>query len=170
MGRIEEMDLKMIRFAPIPKCASRTLKVHGLLGEADGREHSKVTEYPDWEKCEWYAIERDEWNWYPSYWHQAKQNPDSFTKAVGLKFESMANDLGVLRNPPEISFERPKGVNNWIPINFNSAYAPFKGDFYGFCRATILDGVQCIPIQIKNLDSWLIERSLHPFHMYKRAA
>ncbi len=159
----------MIRFASIPKAASRTLQVFGLLGATTDRPHMPIREYPEWEKYDWHVIRRDSASWLASWWREAKRARAPFTEALGMRFENMAEDLAILDNPPVIPTLPPgEHLHAWIPANFSEAYAPYHGRFQDFCYATILDGVACKTIDIKDLDAWLIARDL-PAHHVNRA-
>ncbi len=154
----------LIRFASIPKCASRTLKANGLLGEVE--PHSLVTTYPDWERFEWYEVTRDYETWVLSWWAECKRAPDAFTVALGFQFQDVTSDLHILTNPPRISgLPKLEGVNAWVPSDFSKGFDRYFGNLMGFCRSIITAGVPCIEIPIAGLDAWLSERGFVPAHL-----
>lgn len=162
------------KFASIPRCASRTLMAHSLLGEDNPDwKHSPIRAYPGWEGYQWYAIGRDAAEWYPSWWWWAKKYPDAFTEAMGFKFLSLEEDMEILEKPPVIGpVARPYGLHGWVPEDFDARYADALSrglDFYGFCRETIMDGVPCQILPIEDLDAWLEARGLTPHHDNARA-
>lgn len=152
-----------IRFASIPKTASRSLKTLRLLGEMQ-RPHCKVRDYPEWEKYKWYAVRRPTHQWLASWWYEAKKARAPITEALGMKFENMVKDLAILGNPPEIPPMKNVRFHAWIPENFSEAYKPFHGRFHDFCYAQILDGVPCETIDLKDLNEWLCKRGYGAAH------
>ena len=163
-----------IRFASIPKCGSRTLGAQALLGEADPDwKHSPIRAYPEWERFHWMAIERDPASWYPSYWAELVRarrlgEADPFVAALGLRLESLKEDMRILDRPPMVGpVPRCYGVNGWVPPDFDSRYADARArglDFYGFCREVVVDGVPCENLPLESLDAWLVARGLPPEH------
>lgn len=159
----------MIRFASIPKAASRTLKVQGLLGETDAAPHMRIREFPEWERYAWHVVMRDRASWLASWWHEAKKAPGPFSEAIGMKFEDIAADLARLESPPHVAgLPKGEGAYSWIPSDFFAAYAPHGGDFHAFCYATIMDSVPCTPIPIESLSTWLTGNGFKPFHLNAR--
>lgn len=158
-----------IRFASIPKCASRTLKAHGLLGEVEGRHHSRITEYPDWERYEWMVILRPAAAWYQSWWKETKRTPDAFAQAMDLRFQSLDEDLAALEHPPKgLTLPKMEGVHAWVPMDFCDDFPAFLkrgGGFMEYCYATITCGIACTPLHINDLDDWLSKQGLHPIHV-----
>jgi hypothetical protein len=159
----------VIRFAAIPKCASRTLKAHGLLGATNAEPHLRVTAFPFWERITWQMVVRDSASWLVSWWHEANRAEGDFCQRLGMRFHCMDEDLSLLKAPPRIDkVSKAPGFNSWIPENFRAAYEPFGGDFHAFCIATITDGVKCIPVAIQDLDAWLIARGYEAAHINAR--
>jgi hypothetical protein len=160
------------RFASIPKCASRTLKAHGLLGEVEGRHHSRLTEYPDRQTYEWMVILRPAADWYASWWQEAQRTPDTFTQAMGFRFRSLEEDLKALESPPEgIAFPQMEGLHAWIPPDFSEDYPRFIQSGMGFmeyCYSVITCGIPCTPLHLADLDSWLSAQGLQPIHVNPR--
>lgn len=163
--------MNQIRFAAIPKCASRTLSALGILGEVYGRCHTKVTEYPDYEIYQWHYIDRDNQEWYRSWWLEAKQAADSFSKALGMTFENFETDLLCFNNFESIGdYKHESGFNEWIPENkeeFKAGLREFVSQGLGFkeyCYSVIMDGIDCIPVHINDLDSWLSANGFKPVH------
>lgn len=163
--------MKPIRFAPIPKCASRTLAALGLLGEVHGQCHTKVTEYPEYENYQWHYIERDNAEWYKSWWLQLKQSSNSFSKALGMTFENFEADMLCFNNFESIGDYTPDtGPDEWLPADkevFKAGMRQFVAQGKGFkeyCASVIMDGVDCIQVHINDLDSWLTENGFKPVH------
>lgn len=161
----------MIRFASIPKCASRTLKVQGLLGETDDFPHMPIQRFPNWDRFEWHVVVRDVAVWLASWWQEAKRAEDDFCQRMGMQFKSMRDDLAILENPPKIGrVPFVRGFNSWIPENFDEAYKPFRGHFQAFCYSVITSGVRCVPVPIHDLDTWLEARGFKALHLNVRTA
>ena len=160
-----------IRFAPIPKCASRSLKALGLLGEVEGLCHSKIKEYPDWEIYDWHYIVRNNDEWYKSWWLESKQSRTDFSKALGMTFENFESDMLRFNSFESIGDYPPcSGPDEWIPTDketFKEGMRHFVSlglGFKEFCYSIIMDGVTCTPVNIENLDNWLIANGFKPVH------
>lgn len=154
-----------IRFASIPKSASKTLKVQGLSGGTNERPHMPIRECPEWEKYDWHVVRRDTASWLESWWYEAKKARAPFTEALGMKFESIADDMAIFDSPPVIPPMKCEHLHSWIPVNFSEAFKPFHGRFQDFCYATIMDNVPCKVVNIVNLDAWLVEHGFKPLHI-----
>lgn len=176
--------MKEIRFASMPKCASRSLQAIGLLGEVEGRHHSPITAYPDWQDYDWYIITREPYMWLAQWWEECRATVCSLAQClgkdprelrhVGLKFETgtFHDDSQLLKNPESLATLPARlFVNAWLPENAVNKYAKYlmEGkDFYDFCRETITDGVLCKEVWIDDLDKFLIDRGYTPQHLNKR--
>ena len=160
--------MKPIRFAPIPKCASRSLKALGLLGEIEGRCHTKVTDYPDWQKYQWFAVDRPEAEWLESWWYQCQVENSMFAQWLGFTYEDMGKDLEKLLNPPTTESPRRPKVNQWVLDNFTVEYLASGLSFKDFCYSVITDGVPCERIQLADLDQWLTSKGFTTVHENKR--
>lgn len=161
----------MIRFASIPKCASKTLKVQGLSGATMERPHMPITDFPAWESYQWHMVERDRDSWLASWWWEAKRAEGDFCRLIGMEFRDMIRDLKCLENPPTLpNLPRYPGFNSWIPSNFSEAYKGFNGDFHAFCISTITSGIECVKVKIENLSQWLIDHGYKPFTLNARSA
>lgn len=160
--------MKPIRFAPIPKCASRSLKALGLLGEIDGRCHTKVTDYPDWQNYQWFVVDRPESEWLESWWYQCRLENSMFAQWLGFTYEDIGKDLEKLLNPPTSEAPRRPKVNQWVPENFTEKYLVSGLRFKDFCYSVITDGVSCERIQITDLNNWLIGKGFTLIHENKR--
>ena len=155
----------MIRFAAIPKCASRSLKALGLLGELPGRCHTKITEYPDWEKYEWFAVDRPADDWYRSWWLECKRTRSMFADWLGFKYESVVDDMAKISMHPKMEAPRRPGINAWIPEEFSMEFSESGKSFKKYCFDVITDGVPVEVIPLADLDAWLTARGFEPVHM-----
>lgn len=156
----------MIRFAAVPKCASRTLLQLGLLGELEGRHHTPVTDYPDWRRYQWHRVTRPAADWYASWWRECRDTGNLLGQAFGMSFEDMNADLAKLQELPLTAPRRP-GVNAWVPADFLAEYSGYleRGlGLYEYCIDTITDGVSCIEVPLDQLDAWLTARGYAPLH------
>lgn len=160
--------LSDIRFAPIPKCASRSLKALGLLGEVGERHHAPIADFPKAERYRWHRVERDPDEWLQSWWQECRRSKDLFAVACGMRFADMRRDLSLLRDASGLRYVRSvSGVNAWVPPDFVTGFARYietGRHFYDYCVDTITAGFACTPIPLHGLDSWLIERGLSPLH------
>lgn len=160
-----------VRFASIPKCASRTLKSYGLLGEVDGKEHNSIKDYPRWSEYKWIAVVRPEADWYASWWNEAKRSHDIFEHWFGLRFNSLADDLNALRNPiiPKgILLPRMSGVHSWVPPDFCESFPKSGLSFMEYCYSVIVADVHCQKLPISELDNWLSIHGFEPVHLNTR--
>lgn len=151
-------------FASIPKCASRTLKKLGLLGELPGRTHTKITEYPEWQGYSWHRVVRDKTDWYESWWKECRDSGSLLAEAFGMTFQNMGADLQKLRKVPDVAPRRP-GVNGWVPEDFVHAYRKYLANglgLYEYCQDVITDGVKCIEVPFEQLDDWLTSHGYTP--------
>lgn len=105
------------RFAAIPKCASRSLLALGLLGEVDGRPHSLLKEYPNWDTYQWMVVDRKEDEWLTSWWLECKRTKNMFAHWAGFEYESLSKDLDKLNH---LTGEAPVriGLNSWVTPDF----------------------------------------------------
>lgn len=166
----------MIRFASIPKCASRSLAEAGVLGEIAGKYHRPIIEYPDYDQYEWFMVTRDSDSWYRAWWNecrlQLESTEDVMGKPVqldGLQFTNFKSDMWLLKNKWSIANLPCKLlVNAWIPVdNPIEKYgdAMDRGlDFRQFCIETITDGIPCIEVPIDELDTWLAKHGFEVHH------
>lgn len=159
-----------IRFASVPKAASRTMKFYGLLGATNERPHMPTREYPDWKKYDWHVVRRPTAEWLESWWWEAKKARAPFTEALGMKFESIADDMAIFGNPPTIPPMKGEHLHAWIPENFSEAFKPFHGRFQDFCYSTIMDNVPCKVVNIGSLDTWLVGHGYKALHVNRRVA
>ena len=169
-------------FASIPKCASRSLKEAGILGEEEGRFHKPITEYPDYEKYQWYMVTRDDESWYKTWWDECRLQLEHVeellgnpVKLSGLQFTNFKSDMWQLGFKWSIAHLPCRLlVNAWIPLNnpvekYGNALE--RGlDFKQFCIETITDGVNCIEVPIETLDSFLLEHGYTPQHKNRSEA
>lgn len=156
----------MIRFASIPKCASRSLKALGLLGELDGRAHTRIVDYPRWQQFQWHRVVRPREDWYAAWWRECRDTGNLLAEAFGMTFEDMHADLEKLQTLPLTAPRRP-GVNAWVPADFLAMYSGYLEcglGLYEFCIDTITDGVSCIEVPLDQLDAWLTARGYAPLH------
>ena len=164
----------MIKFASIPKCASRSLKEAGVLGEVS-RFHQPITEYPDYEKYQWHMVTRDADSWYKAWWDECRLQLEHTEKVMGkpaiingLQFTNFNADMRLLLNKQSIATLPCRLlVNAWIPLNAVEMYgeAMMRGlNFMEFCIETITQGVKCIEVPIEKLDSFLLANGYEPQH------
>jgi hypothetical protein len=174
-----------IRFASMPKCASRTLKELGLLGEVEGRHHSKVTEYPNWQDYDWHIVTRNRDDWLVAWWDECRVTVANMVACLGkdrdvppdagLKFEtgSFQDDMKRLKTPGSIAFLPARlFVNAWLPSDAVEKYAEVLaagGDFYTFCQNTIANGIRGKEIPLDELDDFLTARGYTPQHINERS-
>ena len=172
--------MKQIRFAPIPKCASRSLKTLGLLGEVEGRHHKPIQEYPDWQKYDWHLVRRDRGTWYAEWWDECAATVKAMAALCGQHVEelqvqglqfvtgSFHSDMQLLKNPESLkTLPARLFVNAWLPDNAVEKYAKalLDGkDFYDFCHDTITGSHICKEVPIDGLDAFLTEHGLTPIH------
>lgn len=166
----------MIRFASIPKCASRSLKEAGVLGEVEGRFHKPITEYPDYQQYQWHIVTRDADSWYRSWWDECRLQLEHTAEVMGkpaqlegLQFKDFMLDMLRLKNKDSIETLPCKLlVNAWIPTeNAEEKYADAMArglNFRQFCIETIAAGVKCIEVPIDTLDHFLVQRGYTPQH------
>jgi hypothetical protein len=158
----------MFRFASIPRCASRTLKALGLLGEVDGRCHTRITEYPDWQKYEWMAVDRPAADWYASWWRACRDQRNLLAYEWGFRYESMEEDLAQLQHPEFLqSVPLRWGLNQWVPMDFLDVYPGYLARGLGLkelCFDTVTCGIPCNTVPLADLDSWLRARGYSPIH------
>lgn len=140
----------MIRFASIPKCGSRSLEKLGLLGELPGRCHTKIKDYPEWEKYDWYVVTRPYDEWIHSWWMQCKKANDLLAHTAGFEYNNLDEDLAKLS---KIEFwESRWGVNQWVPYNFGERY---DGDMQKLAKEVIIEDVNCKEVKLSDLDDFL---------------
>lgn len=172
--------MKPIRFAPIPKCASRSLKSLGLLGEVEGRHHKPIQEYPNWQTFDWHLVRRDRGIWYAEWWDECSATLKAMASLYGRRVEelqpsglkfitgSFYSDMQLLKNAESLKTLPAKlFVNAWLPDNYVEKYAKYLRDgkdFYDFCHDTITGGHKCKEVQIDSLDSFIREHGLNPVH------
>lgn len=163
--------MKEIRFASIPKCASRTLKALGLLGEIEGRCHTKITEYPEWEKYDWHFVCRGS-DWEESWWMECKRTKNMFADWLGFQYQNLNDDLALLdKTFPDTEVPRRPGLNAWIPEHFKKSYPAYVRQNFGlheYCFDMITERIPCKRVDIGELDQWLKERGYDPIHMNVR--
>jgi hypothetical protein len=166
----------MIKFASIPKCASRSLKEAGVLGEVDGRFHKPITEYPDHQNYEWHMVTRSADDWYKAWWDECRLQLEHTEQVMGmpsslrgLQFANFKSDMWLLKSKYSIATLPCRLlVNAWIPVDdpvekYGDALA--RGlDFKQFCIETICAGVKCIEVPIEALDDFLLEHGYEPKH------
>lgn len=161
-----------IRFASIPKNATRSLKALGLLGEFEGRCHTKITDYPDWENYEWYAVDRPFEDWYRSWWAECHRMKSMFADWLGFTYASFEADIEKLENFESMDNVPIRwGINQWVPENFSEGYKAYLDngfDFKKYCFDTITDGVPCKIVQLADLDEWLIAHGFETKHENSR--
>lgn len=155
------------RFAALPKCASRSLAALGLLGEVEGRPHSKITEYPEWEKYEWFMVDRPAADWLRSWWLECDRTKNMLAHWAGFEFVDMWIDLPKLHTMTGKAPQRA-GLNGWVPDDFVPRFAESGKTLKEFCFAEITCGIPCQVVQLADLDQWLMERGYFPFHKNKR--
>lgn len=155
------------RFAALPKCASRSLAAAGLLGEVDGQPHSKITDYPDWEKYEWFMVDRPSQDWLMSWWAECQRTNNLLAHWAGFEYMDMWADLRKLHAMTGEAPIRP-GLNGWVPPDFVPRLAESGKTLKEFCFAEIMDGVECTVIQLSELDQWLAKRGYFPHHKNTR--
>lgn len=155
------------RFAALPKCASRSLAAIGLLGEVEGRQHTKITEYPEWEKYEWFMVDRPERDWLKSWWLECDRVKNMFTHWAGFEFVDLDADLQRLKSMTGRAPQRP-GPSSWVPDDFVPRFLESGKTLKEFCFAEITSGVPCQVVQLVNLNRWLVERGYFPFHKNAR--
>lgn len=169
---------KQIRFASMPKCASRSLKAAGVLGE-DGRFHQPITSFPGWGQCEWHIVTRDRDSWLKSWWEECKRHVEEMAEMLaacrnrsGLQFSDFDSDMEALRDPRSLSALPARlFVNAWVPDDAEARYAECLakgGDLYSFCREVITAGVVCKEVPIETLDEFLLTNGLTAHHMNER--
>ncbi len=164
---------KEIRFASIPRCGSRSLKALGLLGELDGRCHTQITEYPDWESFRWMRVDRPAEEWYASWWAACRDMRSLLAHEWGFRYESMEVDLALLGTPDNLPAEAPQrwGLNQWVPADLRTRlrnYLDQGRDFKDLCIDTICDGVVCDVIPLAGLEEWLMMHGFTPRHENQR--
>lgn len=169
-----------IRFASIPKCASRTLKAAGLLGEVEGRFHRPIQQYPDWERYQWHIVTRDPYLWLAEWWQECRNHvyeasqifgkPIAVLRPEGMQFQlgSFHDDIQMLKDPHTLtSLPARAFVNAWLPEDAVARYAEalIAGkDFHQFCRDTITGGHPCVQVPIDDLDRFLADHGVKPTH------
>ncbi len=155
----------MVRFASIPKCASRTLNTLGLLGEVPGKDHSRIKEYPEWDKYHWVVITRPRLEWYLSWWHEAKATNDIFVRALKLKFMSLEEDLLIIKNPPkDLRLPNLSGVHAWVPSTYVVDFPNSGLDWMDYCYSVIVEDVSHEKLNLSDLDKWLETNGYVPIH------
>ncbi len=159
-----------IRFAALPKCASRSLKALGLLGELPGRCHTKITDYPEWERFQWFAVDRPEWDWYRSWWLECKRTHNMFADWLGFKYEDLWEDIARLSNLPTTRAPQRPGLNAWVPDDFAERFPNSGMTLKEFCFSEIAAGVPVYLIMLADLDEWLTAHGIAPVHMNKAEA
>lgn len=158
-----------IRFASIPKCASRSLKELGLLGEVDGRCHTKIIEYPDYQNYKWFAVDRPEDEWFKSWWYECRDSRSMFGQWLGFKYQNIEEDKDKLKSPPLVGVPLRWGLNQWIKENFTEDFLKSGLSLKEFCFNSIIGDVPCERININELDAWLINRGIDPVHKNARS-
>lgn len=157
-----------IRFASIPKCASRSLEALGLLGESPGKAHSPITDYPDWVKYDWHLVMRPEKEWLDSWWTHCKKEKNPFAYWLGMTFENQERDLACFQSIPATPMVPCTEINRWVPNDFSTSFPASGLSFYAYCVRTITAGIVCTSIKISDLDSWLIAYGYAPCHLNER--
>lgn len=168
-----------LRFAPVPKCASRTLKAIGILGEMDGAHHRPITQYPDWQGYDWHMVTRPKAEWYASWWIEMRSGAEYVAdllgktldevRPVGMKFKDMDADLALLSEAETLaSLPERLFVNAWLPANCVAEYQTFLDngqDLHDYCVATITASVPVKAVAMDELDAYLIQRGFVPQHI-----
>jgi hypothetical protein len=155
----------VIRFAAIPKCASRSLKALGLLGELEGRCHTKITEYPNWERFQWFAVDRPEWDWNRSWWLECKRTRSMFATWAGLQYQDLWEDMERLSRAPVTKAPQRPGLNALVPDDFAERFPNSGTTLKEFCFAEITAGIPVEVVPLADLDAWLTTNGFEPVHM-----
>ncbi len=148
----------MIRFASIPRCASRSLQSIGLLGEMNGKPHRPITEYPNWERYEWYAVTRDPLDWLRSWWSCGYANPDKKAGDFGMDYMDFSMDMEALHSNKAVWQVPRGGIHGWIPDTFEKDWPFYLGrglNFYDYCRMVIVGKIPAMEIPLSRLESFL---------------
>lgn len=171
-----------IRFASMPKCASRSLRAAGILGEVD-RFHQPITSYPNWQAFDWHIVTRSPQLWLSEWWDECFYHVGALARltgtpaellrpANGLQFRlgSEADDLALLASNPMVLASLPARlfVNAWLPADAVARYAEclLAGQtFYDFCRRTITAGIPCTEVPIDDLSAYLADRGIALPHL-----
>jgi hypothetical protein len=168
--------MKEIKFASIPRCASRSLKGIGLLGET--YFHSTILEYPDWYLYDWHRVEVDPQEWLESWWQECRSHVEHLAnvlgktvgeiRPIGMQFISMEDDLKNITTEVLKSMPAPIQVNAWLNAKVISKWDKYRSQgkpLYALCVDSITAGVACKVIKIANLNKFIVTQGLTPVHL-----
>lgn len=162
----------MIRFASIPRCATRSLQSLGILGEVEGKPHRPITEYPDWRGYQWCAVFREREDWLRSWWGCSYPNPGRKPGDFGMGYEDYDADMRMLHSEAAFAQVPRGGIHGWIPDDFADGYRRYLECGLGmceYCRDTILDGVPVLWVPLGLLNEFLKDMHYPDVKMNGRA-
>lgn len=159
--------MKPVKFASIPRCASRSLLQMGILGETGGRYHTRIVDYPSFQEYDWHAVIRPEREWFSSWWSVQKKLNYRGHHEFNLRLENEADDYNRLHDLPLLRMPRRKGINAWMPENFIEDWEACRQagtTFFGYCVGIICGTVPVKFVELSALNEWARAHGIQPVH------